>query len=144
MLSLNNLIFIVLLVITTSLTASLLQSQSEKIDRANTDVNARALLVYVDAASAYTTSNPNASGILTNKLSLPSWFKQTNGYTVYSDSLNTFVYTPAYPGLMSRLRTMTHGSKTLGISNQSTIILTGGLAVSKPAAVPANQVVFIL
>ena len=139
MLSLNNLIFIVLLVITTSLTASLLQSQSEKIDRANIDVNARALLVYVDAAS-----NPNASGILTNKLALPSWFKQTNGYTVYSDSLNTFVYTPAYPGLMSRLRTMTHGSKTLGISNQNTIILNGGLAVSKPAAVPANQVVFIL
>ncbi|WP_407200910.1 hypothetical protein [Enterobacter cloacae] len=51
MLSLNNLIFIVLLVITTSLTASLLQSQSEKIDRANIDVNARALLVYVDAAA---------------------------------------------------------------------------------------------
>lgn len=144
MLSLNNLIFIVLLVITTSLTASLLQSQSEKIDRANIDVNARALLVYVDAASVYTTSNPNASGILTSKLSLPSWFKQTNGYTVYSDSLNTFVYTPAYPGLMSRLRTITHGSKTLGISNQSTIIINGGLAVSKPAAVPANQVVFIL
>lgn len=144
MLSLNNLIFIVLLVITTSLTASLLQSQSEKIDRANIDVNARALLVYVDAANVYTTSNPNVSGILTKKLSLPSWFKQTNGYTVYNDTLNTFVYTPAYPGLMSRLRTLTHGSKTLGISNQSTIILNGGLAVSKPAAVPANQVVFIL
>ncbi|HHA1983567.1 TPA: type IV pilus biogenesis protein PilM [Enterobacter ludwigii] len=144
MLSLNNLIFIVLLVITTSLTASLLQSQSDKIDSANIDVSARALLVYVDAASIYATSNPNASGILTNKISLPAWFKQTNGYTVYSDSINTYIYTPSTPGLMSRLRTMTKGSKTLGLSNQSTIILNGGLVVPKPASIPASQVVYIL
>ncbi|HHP2613941.1 TPA: type IV pilus biogenesis protein PilM [Enterobacter roggenkampii] len=144
MLSLNNLIFVVLLVVTSSLTTSLLQSQSEKIDRANIDVSARALLVYVDAANIYTNSNPNTSGILTNKISLPTWFKQTNGYNVYNDGINTFIYTPSTPGLMSRLRTMTKGSKTLGLSNQNTIILNGGLELPKPAIVPANQVVYIL
>ncbi|HAT2303808.1 TPA: type IV pilus biogenesis protein PilM [Citrobacter freundii] len=144
MLSLNNLIFIVFLVITSSLSVSLLHSQSGKIDRTNIDINARALLVYVDAASMYVTSNPNTSGILTNKVSLPTWFKQTNGFTVYSDGNNTFIYTPSTPGLMSRLRAITSGSKTLGLSNQSTIILNGGIVQPKPAAIPANQVVYIL
>ncbi|WP_407200969.1 type IV pilus biogenesis protein PilM [Enterobacter cloacae] len=64
--------------------------------------------------------------MLTNKLALPSWFKQTQMAIQFIVIANTFVYTPAYPGLMSRWRTMTHGSKTLGISNQNTIILMEG------------------
>ncbi|KAB1469110.1 type IV pilus biogenesis protein PilM [Cronobacter sakazakii] len=144
MLTLNHILLVIALIFGTTLALAVQQSQIIKTRNVETDVLARTLFAYLDAASEYRNENPSVTGNLNNAIKLPAWVSNKKAVTVLADTTHIYVYTPSRPGLMTYLRKGSYGSFGLGQSTLTVIVLRDGSSSPKPSSIPSDQVVFVL
>lgn len=102
------------------------------------------MAAYVDSASEYKQNHNGASGNITNSITLPSWMLLRTGITVYAEGGKYYIYLQNRPGLMTEIRKKSYNSATLGRTENNSIKLTDGSIINKPAAIPTNNLVYIL
>lgn len=114
----------------------------EAMQQTKEDVTSSTFLFYSEALSNFIEANKGFNGNADAMITLPSWIIRRSDITTYVQAGVGYVFTPNKPGLYSDLVNKTAGSSQLGISGVSTIATISGYVV-KPAAIPANQVVYI-
>lgn len=97
---------------------------------------------YVYAFDDYYKQNPNATGDVTQNVSLPAWLpKSTNINMVINNGMG-YVYTPASKGMMSEVLRWTSNSSSVGISDAASINTVSG-KIAKPSFIGSGYIVYV-
>lgn len=139
-----QLVIAITLVILAALTTNQFNQQNKMSADIAIEQQVRSLAAYIDSAAEFKQKNNGATGNITANISLPAWMLARNGITVYAEAGNYYVYLQNKPGLMTALRKKSFNSAKLGRIENSTIKLTDGSIINKPAVIPANSLVYIL
>lgn len=139
-----QLVIAITLVILAGLTTNQFNQQNKMSTEIAIEQQVRSLAAYIDSAAEYKQKNGGTVGNVTNKLTLPAWMLARAGITVYAESGNYYVFLQNKPGLMTALRKKSFNSAKLGRIENSSIRLTDGSVISKPAVIPSNSLVYII
>lgn len=110
------------------------------------DATSGSMLLYRNAVSAYTASNPHAVGTVQDSLlGLPSWYRKAPGLGNYVSAGTSYVFfTGDMPGLISSIHETTE-SIAIGV-NESGVLVSpsgGAPAIPLPPQVPQRAVVIV-